>query len=204
MNYEELVEFLGIENGAEFEYFENLADLIEADEEILDEALYKLFKDADKSTVMDLLENYFEDILKSIPDDATDIFMLIESVKMSFIGLVETIDSEVEEYETALVHFCEELNNFKNWYSKDSKVECIKIADGVKEVLPVRDALVYARLEKLDGEKYQYDFQECMDYSPEEYVLTYGDLARAMDENQGEQSAEYIDDYSEFDLIEEY
>lgn len=203
MNYEELLEFLGIENGTEFEYFENLADLIEADDEISDEALYQIFKEADKSSLADLLENYFEDILKSIPDDSTDIFTLIEGVKMSFIGLVEAIDSGNEE-ETSLVHFCDELNNFKNWYSRDSKAECIKMSDGSREVLPVRDALVYSRLEKLDGDKYQYDFQECMDYSPEEYVLTYGDLARAMRDDQQEQSGEYIDDYAEFDPAEEY
>ena len=204
MSYEELLEFLGIENGAEFEYFENMADLMEADEEVSDEALYKIFKQANKSTLLDLLENYFEDLLKSIPDDSTDIFTLIEGVKMSFIGLVEATDSDSDEDETALVHFCDEVNNFKNWYSRDSKAECIRLSDGAKEILPIRDALVYARLEKLDGEKYQYDFQECMDYSPEEYVLTYGDLARAMRDEQEGQSGEYIDDYAEFDPMEEY
>ena len=200
MNYEELLEFLGIDNGAEFEYFENLSDLLETEEEILDEALYQVFQEADKNSVIDLIENYFEDVLKSLPDDSTDVFTLMESVKMSFIGLVEATDSDRDEDETALVHFCDELNNFRIWFSQESKAECINTSTHEAVIVPMRDALVYSRLEKLDGDKFQYNFDECMDYSPEEYVLSYGDLARSM----REENVQDIDDYAEFNDVDEY
>ena len=200
MNYDELLEFLGIDSGAEFEYFENLSDLLETDEDILDEALYKVFQEANKESVIDLLENYFEDILKSLPDDSTDIFTLMESVKMSFIGLVEATDSDRDEDETALVHFCDELNNFRVWFSQESQAECVNTSNQQTEIVPMRDALVYARLEKLDGDKYQFNFDQCMDYSPEEYVLSYGDLARSMRED----NAPDYDEYAEFNDVDEY
>ena len=195
MNYEELLEFLGIDNGNEFEYFENLSDLLESEEEIEDDALYLLFQQANKESLIDLIDNYFEDLLKSIPDDSADIFTLMEGVKMSFIGLIEATDSDRDEDETALVHFSDEINNFRQWYCIDSQAECINMETKNREVVPLRDALVYSRLEKIDGEKYQYDFEGCMDYSPEEYVLSYGDLARAVREDNMEDESQFERDY---------
>ena len=186
MNYEELLEFLGIDNGSEFEYFENLSDLLESEEEIQDDALYLLFRQANKENLIDLIDNYFEDLLKSIPDDSADIFTLVEGVKMSFIGLIEASDSDKAEDETALVHFCEEIGNFRNWYCVESKAECVNMTKNLRETVSLRDALVYARLEKIDGDKYQFDFEGCMGYAPEEYVMSYGDLARAMRDEQAE------------------
>ena len=43
------------------------------------------------------------------------------------------------------------------------------------------DALLLARLEKLDGSGYQYDFSECMHYPLDEYIVSLGDLAAAED-----------------------
>ena len=45
----------------------------------------------------------------------------------------------------------------------------------------MRDALLLARLEKLDGSGYQYDFSECMHYPLDEYIVSLGDLAAAED-----------------------
>ena len=42
--------------------------------------------------------------------------------------------------------------------------------------LPVRDALANARLEKLNGEEFAYDFTEALEYELEEFVMTYADL----------------------------
>ena len=49
MNFETLLEFLELESADEFEYFENLADLVEADAEILPEAVYQLFEGIESS-----------------------------------------------------------------------------------------------------------------------------------------------------------
>ena len=63
MNFEELLDYLDLEEAGQFEYFEALADLVECEEPIEMEAIYKLFEGADKETVATLLEDYFEDIL---------------------------------------------------------------------------------------------------------------------------------------------
>lgn len=44
MNLQTLLEYLDLEEPSQFEYFENLADLTEADEEIMPEAVCPLFE----------------------------------------------------------------------------------------------------------------------------------------------------------------
>ena len=51
MDYEELLEYLDIEHASQFEYFEAMADLIESEEYIENEAVYKLFDGADKTMI---------------------------------------------------------------------------------------------------------------------------------------------------------
>ena len=63
MDFEELLKYLDLEDAAEFEYFEAMADLMESEDYIEPEAMYKLFEGADKSMVSELLDDYFEDIL---------------------------------------------------------------------------------------------------------------------------------------------
>ena len=43
MNFDKLLEYLGITEPGEFEYFENMADLVEAEAEIPSEAVFPLF-----------------------------------------------------------------------------------------------------------------------------------------------------------------
>ena len=60
MNYEELLNYLDIEDPAEFEYFEAMVDLVECDEYIEQEALFGVFAKADKEMLSGLLDEYFE------------------------------------------------------------------------------------------------------------------------------------------------
>ena len=48
----------------------------------------------------------------------------------------------------------------------------------------MRDALVCARLEALEGTKYQYDFSECSDYELDEYIVSFGDMLAAEDSEE--------------------
>ena len=73
MNFEELLDYLDLEEAGQFEYFEALADLVECEEPIEMEAIYKLFE-ADKETVATLLEDYFEDILDGLPKMRGNLF----------------------------------------------------------------------------------------------------------------------------------
>ena len=87
MNYEELIEYLDLEDGSELEYFEAMADMIESEEYIEMEAMYRLFEEADKTMIEELLNDYFEDILDGLPDNSGEIFSLLHQIKLSLTGL---------------------------------------------------------------------------------------------------------------------
>ena len=87
MNINDLLELLDIENGSQFEYFECMSDLVEAEDEIDAEIMYQLFKEVDMETMADLFNTYFDDILEAVPEDAMEVYTLLDSVKMSMIGM---------------------------------------------------------------------------------------------------------------------
>ena len=86
-----------------------------------------------------------------------------------------------EEDETLRSKLMEELERFRRWYSIDSRAYCTDPVTLIEEEKTMRDALLLARLEKLDGSGYQYDFSECMHYPLDEYIVSLGDLAAAED-----------------------
>ena len=80
MNRDELFEILDIEDGKEFQYFENLADLFESSEDIGGDIIFELMKDVDLEDFAELCENYFDQLEDWIPDGETDFFMLEDSL----------------------------------------------------------------------------------------------------------------------------
>ena len=66
MDFYELLEYLDLEDAGQFEYFEAMADLIESEEYIEQEAMYQLFEGADNTMIEELLQDYFEDIFESL------------------------------------------------------------------------------------------------------------------------------------------
>lgn len=173
MNYEKLLEYLEIEHPSEFEYFENLADLTEADMEIAPEAVYQLFDGADKEVLCSLFETYFEEVLKSVPEEESQVYMLLDSVKTVFMGMCRNLEEE-----TDLVLLADEFCRFRNWYSMDSSV-LVQASEqpGEKEAeVPLRDALSLVRVERLGGEKYEYDFEGALDFEMDQYTMRFADL----------------------------
>ena len=69
MELEQLYDFLDIEHGGQFEYFENFADLVETPAEIEDDVLYELIKEVELKTFAELAESYFYETLESVPGD---------------------------------------------------------------------------------------------------------------------------------------
>lgn len=183
MDLNELMEMLEIDEPSEFEYFENLADLIECDETIPEETLFQLFSQTDPKTVADLIHNYFEDMLEAMPESSTDMITLLENIKRSLIGLLQTSDEE-----SLLRHFVEELFRFKTWFCFESEVGCKSLSDGEEKVLSLRDALVLSRLEKMEEDEYQYDFEDCLKYEIDEYIMSFADLAIEEEEDEEEQT----------------
>ena len=150
MNFEELLEYLDLEDGGQFEYFEAMADMLESEEYIEQEAMYQLFDEADKTMIEELLNDYFEDILEGLPENAGEIYSLLRQIKMSLTGMISNIEDESD-----LRRFTDEFHKFKNWYSHESEVELSPENGGAPLYHNVRDAITAARLERLGGEKYR-------------------------------------------------
>lgn len=172
MNLNELLEMLDLDEASQFEYFENLADLVESDEDIELEAICQLFKDVDMNTVSNLLETYFDELLESIPEDSTEVYTLMDSIRMALIGMSK---NAVEESD--IVHFSDEFHRFRTWYSLESEVWIRPIGsiDGDR-CITLRDALTLTRVEKLGGESYEYTFDEALNFEMDQYTMSFADL----------------------------
>ncbi len=187
MDLNELMEMLEIDEPSEFEYFENLADLIESDETIPEETLFQLFSQTYHKTVAELIHNYFDDMLEAMPESSTEMFTLLENIKRSLIGLLQT-----SEEESLLRHFVEELFRFKTWFCFESEVGCKSLSGGEEKSLPLRDALILSRLEKMEEDEFQYDFEDCLKYEIDEYIMSFADLA-IEEEEEDEEKTDLMD-----------
>ncbi|MGN0732624.1 MAG: hypothetical protein ACI4LC_00435 [Emergencia sp.] len=174
MELEQLYDFLDIEHGGQFEYFENFADLVETSAEIEDDVLYELIKEVELKTFAELAESYFYETLESVPGDQIDFYNLLENIKRTLIGLSETACGE--EKDQTLVKLADELNRFRRWFTGDALVECRDVMTGKTEFMTVRDALTASRLEKLTRDEHLFDFSRATDYPIEEYIMTLADL----------------------------
>ncbi len=189
MRIEEVLELLEIDSPDQFEYFEHLAELIECPEEISYEAFYAVLSEVEPETLTELLDSYFEDLMKGIPDDATDFFTLITTIQQALIGL-----SQGSEFKEHKHYFIDELFRFRNWYTFESIVRCNSLSDGLTTDVPVVEALSLYRMEKLGEKKYEYDFSDCMDYPLDEYTMYISDLTDDYDPDDPENNMETDDE----------
>ena len=177
MNYNELIEYLDLENGADFQYFEAMADLIESDEYIEQEAIYQLFEEAENDMIAELLNSFFEDVTNGLPEDAGEIVSLMEQIRMSLEGIIMNADEESE-----LRKFTDEFHRFRNWYAEESEVELLPENGGSSLYQCLRDAITTARMEKLGGDKFRYNFENALNYELDSYTMSFNDLVAAEDD----------------------
>ena len=179
MDRDNLYELLDIESGADFQYFENFADLVECDEDIESDILFEMMEDVDLKTFTEICESFFYDTLESVPGDQIDLYNLLETIKRVLIGLAEAARKDEDN---ALLQLADELNKFRIWYSVELHAECKSVVKETVSYMAIRDALANSRMEKLNGEEYAYDFSQAMEYELEEFVMTYADLVADDDE----------------------
>lgn len=168
MDYQELLEYLGLEDPAEFEYFENFADLVEGHETISLGALYQLLKGIPEDVMSEVIEGYFNEALEACPDTEVEIYTLLELIKRALIGL-----SKKAEDDKDLGFFADEILRFKEWFANESRVTIKDKATKVSSQVTVMEALVISRLEKIEGAEYDYDFSQAIDYSIDGNIMTY-------------------------------
>lgn len=165
MNKGELFEMLNIESGIEFEYFDNMSDLLECDEYIDTDAIFALIEESDIKVVKGLFETYFEDIIESVPDEESEISALMEMMKMAFMGICDN-GSNALTYD----RLSEEIVKFREWFVFKDEV---KKGD---TLLNVRDALTNCRFNSLSGIKERFDFSQALEYDIDEYAISFEDV----------------------------
>lgn len=167
MDFEELLELLEIDSSDEFGYFEHFAALVEYDDEIPYDNFYRILADVEYDTLIDLTDNYFEDILQGMPDDAIDIYTLFYTIRQALVGLARNSSTREER-----IAYVDELFKFRNWYIFDSTVHLIRLSDNTKRDATVSEALSLYRLEKFNEDQFRYDFSDCLDYEIDEYAIS--------------------------------
>lgn len=192
MKYDDLLNLLEIENSEEFGFFEHFATIMEYEGEIGDEELYRLLSETDKKNLSEIVKNYFEEIEKGIPDDCVEVYTLLKSISMYLRGLLKQAETADTSDSSAMREFAEGLCNFRNWYIRDSRIQCIDKATGTMITETFFEAMLLSRLEQFGGKEYQYDFDNNLDYEIDEYVVSFSDMVD--DEEDG---------YFEEDLSEE-
>ena len=198
MDLKELLEYLDIDSPEDLEYFENMADMMESDEDFPVETLKELFSDADMETVSAIIKEYFDDVLEHVPDKETELYSLLNTVRLSLAGMAKNID---EDNEDEMFSFAEEFERVHQWYCHDSVVQCAKIEEGgidggVADEMCLRDALAVFRMEKLGEEEYEYDFEDCLDFEMDEYTMTFAEL---MEDETDPDEESIEDDYGDGD-----
>lgn len=168
MDYDELLEFLGLEEAAEFEYFENFADLVEGQKAISVGALYKLLKGIAEDVMPEVIDGYFNEALEACPDTEIEIYTLLELIKRALTGLSENIEDDKD-----LGFFADEILRFKEWFTNDSIVIVKDKKTKEEKQVTVMESLVISRLEKIEETEYDYDFSLALDYTIDENIMTY-------------------------------
>jgi len=177
MEYNELLELLDIETPQDFQYFENMAALIECEYQIPAHLIFKLFKEVNDDNAIEIIEEYFNDMLEGVPDSEGDIYSIIDNERTALCGLINS-----DEGDKAIRTLSEEIENFREWYVFDSKVYCTSRETGEESTESVRDALTMIRAEKFGGACYDYDFSQAANYQIDEFVFSIGSSFEGYDD----------------------
>lgn len=199
MNLEELLDILDLEEPEDFTFFENFADLIEYEGEIKYDALYSLIKRVDLISLGEFIETYFDDTLDGIPEeDGIDAYTFLTSVKMTLLGLVESIASaEEDEERDELPIFVEELYKFRNWFTRDSVVHMTRLKDEKMLTVTLLEAITAYRIEKLNEDEYSYDFEDCIPYEIDEYMVSFSSAMSDLEEEEELEAEEFPEEDDE-------
>jgi len=158
---------LDIDEPADLEYFEQLADLIECDEKIEYDDLFSAVSGVSAMNMGEFAENYFEEILKFLPDNSEDIYSVFTSIQQHWMMIAENLESG-EGYR----QLADELDRFRSWYHDKS----LALIDG--KPASVCEAVFECRADKLQNTAHEYEFINAMGYEPEELTMNLGSFSK--------------------------
>ena len=161
---------LDIDSADEFQYYENLAALLEEDEYIEENLIKDLVRTVDKEKLAEHFESYFDGFLDHLPDNETDLYVMVESMGRAFEGMIFEDMSDTDFSELA-----SEIVKFRKWYVHD--LNAFNRLTG--EEASVRDARYDIAAAKLLGEDADYDFRTALDYDLDGFNVRVADMIGA-------------------------
>lgn len=172
---------LDIDSADEFQYFENLSALLEEDEYIEENLIKDLMRSVDKEKLAENMNSYFDGFLDHLPDNETDLYVMVESMGRVFDGLISEYMSD-----TDIDKLASEILKFRKWYVHD--LNAFNKLTG--EETSVRDARFDLAAAKLLGEDADYDFRLALDYDIDGFDVRIADMlgaAYAADRNPADE-----------------
>ncbi len=145
------------------EYFEEFAELIEAEDTIEFEDIYSAISGSQAEDIGEIIENYMDELENAIPDEEQELYMLIENIKTGMLFLCENIEDP-----STMSQLAEEIFRFRNWYVNEETA----FIDG-KETTVI-DAIATARANKITGENAKYDFTGALNYELKDFSFSLG------------------------------
>jgi len=188
MNLEELLSLLDIESPSELVYFEQFADLMEHPQDIPYETLESLAAGMEPGTLPELIEGYFEDVIKFVPDGEGELYTLLQNIATTLTSLAEGADEDSGHM------FAEELYKFRSWYLFESSVMIKDFAEGTEREIPLMEALTLYRAQNFTDEEYLFDFSDALDYQLEEYIVSLGSLVEDNYDDGDDYDGSYAED----------
>ncbi|MBR4150009.1 MAG: hypothetical protein IKR08_01345 [Firmicutes bacterium] len=167
MDKETLFRLLEIDTPADLEYFEQLAELIESEEDIPFDLFYIALSGIKSDTALELLGNYFEELENSIPEGEDDLESLIDTVKQQLTDYAEDLENPDSRRDMA-----RELYKFREWYH-DAEGASV---DGNE--CSVMEALYENRADGLLGGSHRFAFPGTEKYELGELTFRLGSFEK--------------------------
>lgn len=176
MVLEDLMNEIDVESAEDFKYFEQFSALMENE---FDELEYDDFAELmlmpDGESLSEMTTSFFEDLVRGVPDDNTELYSVIQTIKDTLVSLAEHTHHRGRGF------YADELFRFREWLLSHDAVTCTPEAGGDALRMTPLEALMLFREEKLSGTRYNYDFSDCMPSGPDEYTLNA--MAEAADDS---------------------
>ena len=165
MTKEELYELLEIDTPADMEYFEQMADLLETEEEIGESLFRHALSEIKAENAGEFAENYVGELINALPDgvSAEDLTEALDAMQQRLMLLAEDLDEA-----QAREDFITELYKLRSWLHDEEGV----LVDG--ETLTMLQAFTEMRAEKLGAASHTYDLERFPELTPEEISYNLG------------------------------
>lgn len=166
MDRERLFEKLDIDEPEGFKFYENFEALMEEEEHIEEEYIREILSAADPELVSDHIESFFESFSSNIPEDETELAIILETFKNNISSAAS------DRNDDSLSGLTSEIYRFRRWYA----IEHNALNEDDGRELSVRDARYDILAAKLLDEDISIDFGRAITSGPDAYEVRIKDI----------------------------